>query len=89
MAKFKWTVEFEVDEVWVADGFSLSNLRALEMLASDLDYADMTTELSAKVIKAPPLDRILKAQGYDIAGKSMEEKLHMLGDNYDTKATKE
>jgi hypothetical protein len=85
MAKFKWTVEFEVDEMWVADGFSLSNLRALEMLGTELDYADMTTELSARVIKAPPLDRILKAQGYNTAGKSMEEKLHMLGDSYDTK----
>jgi len=61
---FKWVVEFEVDEMWVADGFNLDDLRALEMLATDLSFADVNTELSAKVISAPPAYLVLAAQGY-------------------------
>lgn len=62
--KFKWVVEFEVDEVWVADGFDLTDERALDMLAQHLRYAYMTTELGAKVISAPPPEEIRKVQGY-------------------------
>lgn len=61
---FKWTVEFEVDEIWVADGFELTEERALEMLAHDLGWADMGTELKAKVIKSPSPKAVRKAQGY-------------------------
>lgn len=64
MAKFKWTVEFEVDEVWVADGFVLTDERALDMLSNDLRYATIGTELTAKVVSAPSNNRIAKAQGY-------------------------
>jgi hypothetical protein len=64
MARFKWTVEFEVDETWVADGFNLTDIRALDMLMYDLDYA-YSHELGAKVIKAPSAERIAKAQGYE------------------------
>lgn len=64
MTKFKWTVEFEVAESWVADGFIMTDDRALQMLASDLGWADIDNELSAKVILHPNLDRVAKAQGY-------------------------
>ena len=62
--RFKWTVEFEVDEQWVADGFDLTNERALDMLATDLRYA-YGHELGATVIKSPDPLEIAKAQGYD------------------------
>lgn len=62
--KFKWVVEFEVSGTWVADGFNLTDERAKDMLAHDLQYA-YGCELKAKVIKAPePLD-IAYAQGYE------------------------
>lgn len=62
MKTFKWVVEFEVDESWVMDGFNLTDARAMDMLAHDLDYA-YAHELGASVIKAPPPLRIAKAQG--------------------------
>lgn len=57
----EWTVTFRVAPCWIADGFKLTDERALEMLASDLRYADIGTELDAQVIAAPTeveLDRI-------------------------------
>ncbi len=62
--RFKWTVEFEVDALWVADGFDLDDERALEILGSELGYACMSTELAAKVIAAPPRSQVLQVQGY-------------------------
>ena len=61
--KFKWTVQFEVDETWVADGFNLTNERAHEMLANTLTSA-YNHELKAKVLSAPDQEKIAKAQGY-------------------------
>lgn len=63
MAMLKWTVVFSVDESWVADGFDLDDARAKNMLSSDLDYA-YDWEIDAKVIKAPSIARIKKAQGF-------------------------
>lgn len=60
--KLKWTVEFSVDETWVADGFNLTDERALEMLANDLAFADYN-ELGAKVISVPAPEEIRKVQG--------------------------
>jgi hypothetical protein len=62
--KLKWTVVFEVSEEWVADGFILTSERALEMLANDLGYADMSTELRARVIEAPDVWTLANTQGY-------------------------
>lgn len=64
MAKLKWTVEFSVDESWVADGFILTDNRALDMLSHDLGWANIGTELGAKVIKGPDPAKIAKLQGY-------------------------
>jgi len=61
--RFKWTVEFTVDETWVADGFDLTDERAMEMLARDLGWA-YEHELGAKVIKSPTRKSINVAQGY-------------------------
>lgn len=65
MAKtFKWTVEFEVAECWVADGFDMTDRRALDMLSQDLSYANIGTELSAKVKRSPSPKSIAIAQGH-------------------------
>jgi hypothetical protein len=64
MPKMKWTVEFEVDTSWVADGFNLDDERAMDMLKNDLRFA-ISDELGAKVISSPPAARIAKLQGYD------------------------
>ena len=60
---FKWTVQFQVDESWVADGFDLTDERAMAMLNSTLPYA-YESELRAKVTAAPNHKAIRKAQGY-------------------------
>lgn len=60
---FKWTVTFEVDPEWVADGFNLTAARSLEMLANELPFAHYS-DLDARVVKAPSRDSIAKCQGY-------------------------
>jgi hypothetical protein len=62
--RFTWTVQFTVNPVWVADGFDLTDERALGMLAHDLSYANIGTELDAKVLTAPDPDEIAMEQGY-------------------------
>lgn len=64
--KLKWTVEFEVSENWVADGFEFSDELALEMLSDVLGYA-YERELGARVVKAPSQLKIAKIQGYEAA----------------------
>ena len=73
MTKLKWTVEFEVDVTWVADGFILTSARALDMLSRDLRYADIGTELSAKVVQAPDPALIAQLQGYDTVNDCLGE----------------
>lgn len=60
---FKWTVEFEVSENWVADGFDLTDERALAMLQNDLGYA-YNHELKARVTKYASAHAVAKAQGF-------------------------
>lgn len=61
--KFKWVVEFEVDETWVADGFQLNEERAKSMIENALPYS-YPSETAVKVLKAPALAKIMKTQGY-------------------------
>lgn len=61
---YTWTVELTVAAAWVADGFDLDSDRALRMLASELGYANMTTELSARIVSAPDPKLIRLEQGY-------------------------
>jgi hypothetical protein len=63
---YSWTVRFDVASTWVADGFSFSDFEALDMLSDRLDFANMDTELRARVIAAPPTMSIAKEQGYDV-----------------------
>ena len=77
--KFKWTVEFEIDEKWVADGFNFTDFIALDMLSDRLKFADMNDELAARVVKCPTANAVLRAQGYDIDMMSDEAKARELG----------
>lgn len=62
---YTWIVRFDVAPTWVADGFVLSDERALLMLGSELAYACRDTELAARVLSSPPPLRIAREQGYD------------------------
>lgn len=64
MSKLFWIVKFSVDKTWVADGFDLTDERALDMLSNDLRYANIGGELKAKVLKAPKKKVIRTLQGY-------------------------
>ena len=64
MTRQKWIVEFEVDDLWVADGFEITDESALEMLSDRLGYAYEweRSELGAKVVSAPAPDTIRRLQ---------------------------
>ena len=64
MPKFyKWTVEIEVVDTWVADGFNLTDERAHSMVNNDLRWAQ-GSEIRCKVISKPDDEAIAKEQGY-------------------------
>lgn len=62
LKRFKWTVEIEVSETWVADGFNLTDNRANDIVQRALPYAT-GSEVSARVLKAPSPESIAIAQG--------------------------
>jgi hypothetical protein len=49
---YKWVVEIEVEETWVADGFNLTQERLKDMLERTLDYS-YEHETRCKILKAP------------------------------------
>ncbi len=59
----KWTVEIEVDDSWVADGYEVTPDRLAESVMRDIGYA-YPNEVSVKVLKAPAPDKVAKVQGY-------------------------
>jgi hypothetical protein len=63
MKTFKWVVEFEVTENWVADGFNIDQRRAFNIIEGVLPYAS-GMEIKATVKKSPSEAAIKKAQGY-------------------------
>lgn len=62
-AKFVWTIQIEVDEVWIADGYNLTKDRAIYMVLSDLSSAT-SDEVCVKVLSKPSNSSIANAQGY-------------------------
>ena len=60
---FSWVVRFTVAPIWVEDGFSLDDDRALSMLAKEIGYGS-SEELQAKVLEAPSPLQIARKQGY-------------------------
>ena len=65
MKTFKWVVEFEVTETWVADGFNITNQKAMGMIEEALPFAS-GAEFKATVLKAPDPKLIRKTQGYTV-----------------------
>jgi hypothetical protein len=66
--KFKWTVEIEIDETWVADGYEATAERVQEaILCYSLGYA-YDHEVKVKTLKAPSKAAIRAAQGYTKKG---------------------
>jgi len=61
MKNFKWTIEIEVSETWVRDGFNLDKGGITHMLSSLLPFA-YEHEFSGKIISAPDPKEIEKAQ---------------------------
>lgn len=61
--RFKWVVEIEVDETWVADGFDLTQERLHSMLMHDLSFA-RESEVACKILQTPDPKLIRDAQGY-------------------------
>lgn len=61
---FTWIVRMDVDPVWIADGGTISDLDALDMLAARFGWADCNSELQACVLAAPSHARIAEQQGY-------------------------
>jgi len=71
---YKWTVEFKVHRTWVQDGFDLTDERALDMLSEDLQYANIESELKAKVLSAPDPNEVAQEMGYkDAADKARKD----------------
>ncbi len=64
---YRWTVEIEVDPIWVADGFDLDEEDLNDMLRQRLGYAH-SDEYSGRVLKAPDPKQIRAEQGYDEPG---------------------
>ena len=61
--RFVWTVEIEVAEVWVADGFDLTDERAHGIMCRALSHARMS-DIRCRVVKAPKREHVRAAQGY-------------------------
>ncbi|MEI9747420.1 MULTISPECIES: hypothetical protein [Morganellaceae] len=62
---FSWLIRLDVAPLWVADGFCMNNQTALDMLANQLPYADMSFELGAAVIAGPDPRRIVNENGWE------------------------
>jgi hypothetical protein len=62
---YKWTVQIEVSENWIEDGFDLDEERLQAMVLSDLSFA-YSSEVRVKILKSPSPEAIAKAQGYKV-----------------------
>lgn len=63
MSKQKWTVEIEVDDTWVADGFDLTTERMHDIMTRAMSFA-YSEEIACKVIARPDDEVIATLQGY-------------------------
>lgn len=65
VAPFTWIVRLDVHPMWVADGGTITDLDALDMLSTHFGNACMNTELAACVLAGPSATRIAHEQGYN------------------------
>lgn len=72
---FTWTIEVEVDRVWIEDGFDLDDEKATDIFLGALSMA-YEGEVKARILARPPRSALLRAQGYtDVQiDVTMEEK---------------
>lgn len=75
---YAWVVRFDVAPLWVADGFTLSDDRALEMLGREVGHACMGSELAARVLAAPPPLKIAREQGYGTRGHAVDQAARII-----------
>jgi hypothetical protein len=64
MKRFKWTIEIEVTETWVADGFDMRTPEDVKVLLERRLPHAYGHELGGKVISRPPDKEVATAQGY-------------------------
>lgn len=67
---YKWTVEVEMDPMWVADGFDLTDERAVDMVRAYMPHV-YGHEVRARVLSRPPDEAVATEMGF----KSVEEYL--------------
>lgn len=68
MAKLKWTIEIEVDETWVADGFNPNDGWVQDMMMDRLSWAN-GSEVGGRIVKAPDQEKVAHLQGYESAAQ--------------------
>jgi hypothetical protein len=73
MKFFKWTVEIEVSETWVEDGFDLTDDRAHSIMTHALPHA-YGHEIRCKVVAHPPDQDVASAQGYKFVNDYRKER---------------
>jgi hypothetical protein len=61
---YKWTIEVEVAEVWVEDGFDPDVRQWHEAITGTMLGFATEGEVSVRVLSKPSPKRIAKAQGY-------------------------
>lgn len=59
---FKWTIQIEIAERWVADGFNLTDEQAQDMIEQRLSCAT-PDEVKARVVRAPSASALASAKG--------------------------
>lgn len=60
---FKWTVEIEVNGIWVRDGFELTEERLKEIVSQQLPFS-YDNETRVRIVKSPDQKRIKESQGH-------------------------
>lgn len=61
--KFKWTIEIEMDEHWVEDGFDMTDERVTDMLQAYMPHV-YGHEVGGRVLKRPPDEAVAKMMGF-------------------------
>lgn len=62
---FTWIIRMDVHPQWVADGGTISDADAIDMLSQRFGWADVNNELAACVLSAPGATRIAHEQGWN------------------------
>lgn len=60
---FKWVLEIEVSEDWVADGFDITE-ENVQNIADGINPYAVEGEYTARILKAPAPELVRQAQGY-------------------------